>query len=174
MTWQVWRHRFRSSFTVWRSMEPAASIRSHQTFGAHGNRARSCRHMFYQLWATLLGNRLWPAAYCLWDLHPLSLREVKLAIDGLYKAFESRVRLGIMSALAVNDTLDFNALKEFLGVTDGNLASHIKALEKERFIGVNKSFVGRKPNTPYFITDDGKSAFEKHLKALEHLIKSQR
>ena len=98
---------------------------------------------------------------------------MKLAIDGLYKAFESRVRLGIMSALAVNDTLDFNALKEFLGVTDGNLASHIKALEKEQFIGVNKSFVGKKPNTSYYMTDDGKVAFNKHLKALEQLIKSQ-
>lgn len=98
---------------------------------------------------------------------------MKLAIDGLYKAFESRIRLGIMSALAVNDTLDFNALKEFLSVTDGNLASHIKALEKERFIGVSKSFVGKKPNTQYYITDDGKIAFNKHLKALEQLIKSQ-
>lgn len=78
-----------------------------------------------------------------------------------------------MSALAVNDTLDFNALKEFLDVTDGNLASHIKALEKERFIGINKSFLGKKPNTQYFITDDGKAAFNKHLSALEQLIKSQ-
>ena len=78
-----------------------------------------------------------------------------------------------MSALAVNDTLDFNALKEFLSVTDGNLASHIKALEKEQFIGITKSFVGKKPNTQYFITDNGKTAFNKHLKALEQLIKSQ-
>lgn len=98
---------------------------------------------------------------------------MKTVIDGLYKAFESRVRLGIMSALTVNNTLDFNALKEFLGVTDGNLASHIKALEKEQFIGVNKSFVGKKPNTRYYMTDDGKMAFNKHLKALEQLIKSQ-
>lgn len=79
-----------------------------------------------------------------------------------------------MSALAVNDTLDFNALKEFLDLTDGNLASHIRALEKEQFIGVNKTFVGRKPNTQYFITADGKAAFSQHLEALEQLIKSQR
>ena len=98
---------------------------------------------------------------------------MKLALDGLHKAFESRVRLGIMSALAVNDTRDFNALKDFLGLTDGNLASHIKALEKEQFIGVTKSFVGRKPNTQYFITAHGKTAFSQHLKALEQLIKSQ-
>src|SRR5690606_20755299 len=144
MTWQVWRHRFRSSFTVWRSMEPAASIRSHQTFGAHGNRARSCRHMFYQLWAALLGNRLWPAACCLWDGHRLSRGEVKPAIHGLSTAVESRARRGTRAAPAGKETLGFNALKEFRGVTDGTLASHIKALEKERFIGVNKSFVGRK------------------------------
>ncbi len=79
-----------------------------------------------------------------------------------------------MSALAVNDTLDFNSLKDFLDVTDGNLASHIKALEKEAFIGVNKSFVNRKPNTKYFITTAGKKAFNDHLKTLEQLIKSQK
>lgn len=79
-----------------------------------------------------------------------------------------------MSALAVNDTLDFNSLKEFLGVTDGNLASHLKALEKEAFISLEKSFVGRKPNTKYFITKEGKKAFDNHLRALEQLIKSQK
>lgn len=96
---------------------------------------------------------------------------MKLFINGFHKAFESRIRLGIMSALAVNDKFDFNALKEFLDVTDGNLASHIKALEKEEFIGVEKSFVGKKPNTKYFMTKKGKKAFEDHLKALENLIK---
>lgn len=79
-----------------------------------------------------------------------------------------------MSALAVNDMLDFNSLKEYLGVTDGNLASHIKALEKEAFIGVEKSFVGKKPNTRYLITREGKKAFNNHLEALEKFIKSQK
>ena len=79
-----------------------------------------------------------------------------------------------MSALAVNESLDFNALKEFLDLTDGNLASHIKALEKEQFIGVTKTFVGKKPNTQYFITEVGKTAFSQHLNALEELINSQR
>ena len=97
---------------------------------------------------------------------------MKTLTDNLHKAFESRIRLGIMSALVVNDTLDFNALKEYLDVTDGNLASHIKALEKEVFIGVEKSFVGKKPNTRYFITKEGKKAFNAHLEALEFLIKS--
>jgi len=95
---------------------------------------------------------------------------VIISISGLHKAFESRIRLGIMAALAVNDTFDFNSLKEFLEVTDGNLASHLKALEKEEFIGVEKSFVGRKPNTKYFMTKKGKKAFDDHLNALEKLI----
>jgi DNA-binding HxlR family transcriptional regulator len=99
---------------------------------------------------------------------------VRTIINGLNKAFESRVRLGIMSVLAVNDTLDFNALKEYLEVTDGNLASHLKALEKEEFIEMKKSFLGRKPNTRYSMTHLGKQAFEAHISALEYLIKSQK
>ena len=99
---------------------------------------------------------------------------MKNIINGLHKAFESRIRLGIMSALAVNDTFDFNSLKEYLEVTDGNLASHLKALEKEEFIGMKKSFVGRKPNTKYFMTKHGKKAFEEHIAALENLIRSQK
>ncbi len=79
-----------------------------------------------------------------------------------------------MSALAVNDRLDFTSLKEFLEVTDGNLASHIKALEKDEFIGSEKSFIGKKPNTSYFITYEGKTAFEAHLKALESIIKTHK
>lgn len=99
---------------------------------------------------------------------------MKVSIDDLHKAFESRVRLGIMSALAVNDMLDFNSLKEYLNVTDGNLASHIKALEKEKFIGVEKSFIDRKPNTKYYITKPGRKAFDDHLKVLEKIIKAQK
>ncbi|TKK66126.1 transcriptional regulator [Ilyomonas limi] len=98
---------------------------------------------------------------------------MKIVTDHLHKAFESRIRLGIMSVLAVNDMLDFNTLKDYLDVTDGNLASHLKALEKEAFIDVKKSFIGRKPNTKYFMTELGKKAFTDHLKALEKLIKSQ-
>ena len=99
---------------------------------------------------------------------------MKISIRGLHKAFESRVRLGIMSTLAVNETVDFKALKEYLDVTDGNLASHLKALEKEKFVEVKKSFVGRKPNTKYVMTKAGRSAFNNHLSALEDLIKSQK
>ncbi|NJY63343.1 transcriptional regulator [Salinimicrobium sp. CDJ15-81-2] len=99
---------------------------------------------------------------------------MKTIIDGLYKAFESRVRLGIMSALAVNETLEFTALKEYLDVTDGNLASHMKALEKEKFIGVKKTFVDRKPNTKYYMTKEGRKAFEEHLNTLEGIIRAQK
>lgn len=97
-----------------------------------------------------------------------------MLIENLHKAFESRVRLGIMSVLAVNDSVEFNSLKEYLNVTDGNLASHLKALEKEEFIGIEKSFIGRKPNTKYSITISGKKAFNNHLLALEKLIQSQK
>ncbi|RYD70966.1 MAG: transcriptional regulator [Sphingobacteriales bacterium] len=99
---------------------------------------------------------------------------MKISITGLHKAFDSRIKLGIMSALAVNDKLEFGSLKEFLDVTDGNLASHIKALENEKFIGVKKSFIGKKPNTKYFMTAAGKKAFENHLNALEKLIQAQK
>lgn len=91
-------------------------------------------------------------------------------ISKLNKAFESRVRLGIMSVLMVNDSIDFNSLKELLNITDGNLASHLKALEKEEYIGVKKQFIGRKPNTKYAATHLGKTAFNEHLKGLEELI----
>jgi len=99
---------------------------------------------------------------------------VKVSIEGLNKAFESRVRIGIMSALAVNEKLDFNSLKEFLDVTDGNLASHLKTLEREGYINVEKSFIGTKPNTRYYITKEGKKAFDAHLQVLEKIIKSQK
>ncbi|HLT94738.1 MAG TPA: transcriptional regulator [Membranihabitans sp.] len=97
-----------------------------------------------------------------------------LSIHDLHKAFENRIRLGIMSALAVNEYLDFNALKELLDVTDGNLATHLKSLEKENFIKVRKSFVGRKPNTKYSMTPEGQKAFTDHINALERIIQSQK
>ncbi len=91
-------------------------------------------------------------------------------IKDLNKAFDHRIRLGIMSILAVNDHIDFSALKDLLNVTDGNLASHISALEKLSYIFVRKQFIGKKPNTSYQITMEGKSAFSDHLSALEKLI----
>jgi len=89
------------------------------------------------------------------------------------KIFENRVRLQIMSVLVANDDYDFNGLKDLLQVTDGNLASNLKSLEKEGYIEVFKSFVDRKPNTRYSKTAKGQKAFENHLLALENLIKQQ-
>jgi len=99
---------------------------------------------------------------------------VKVPFEKLDKAFENRLRLQIMSVLMVNDRYDFNSLKELLDTTDGNLASHLKGLEKEEYITVHKSFMGRKPNTTYEATDKGKLAFKQHLDALEKLIKQQK
>lgn len=98
---------------------------------------------------------------------------MKVDISGLNKLFENRIRLGIMSVLIINDSYDFNNLKEMLGVTDGNLASHLKALEENNLIKVNKKFIGRKPNTSYSLTDSGERLFRDHLKALEEIIKTQ-
>jgi DNA-binding HxlR family transcriptional regulator len=91
-------------------------------------------------------------------------------ISQLNKAFESRVRLGIMSILMVNETIDFNTMKELLEVTDGNLSSHLKALEISEYIESKKQFIGRKPNTKYSITPLGSKAFKEHISALEKLI----
>ncbi|HEY9221320.1 MAG TPA: transcriptional regulator [Lutibacter sp.] len=95
---------------------------------------------------------------------------MKNYIEDLNKAFESRMRLGIMSILMVNDFVDFSALKEQLHVTDGNLASHLSALEKLEYVAVKKQFIGKKPNTSYTTTIAGKKAFSEHLDALERLI----
>jgi len=95
---------------------------------------------------------------------------MKTIISDLNKIFDSRIRLGIMAALSVNDFLDFNTLKELLDITDGNLASHLKALEKNELIEVRKQFIGRKPNTAYSISHTGNELFQQHLNALEKLI----
>jgi DNA-binding HxlR family transcriptional regulator len=91
-------------------------------------------------------------------------------IANLNKVFDSRVRLGIMSVLLVNESVDFNTMKELLDITDGNLASHLKALENIDYIRSMKQFIGRKPNTRYEITEAGKHAFKEHLNALEKLV----
>ena len=93
-----------------------------------------------------------------------------LKISQLNKEFESRVRLGIMSVLMVNDWVDFNEMKQLLEVTDGNLASHSSALEKSNYIEIKKEFVGKKPKTSYRVTQAGRKAFEEHLSTLEKLL----
>jgi DNA-binding MarR family transcriptional regulator len=96
---------------------------------------------------------------------------MKIDIENINKAFENRIRLGIMSVLMVNNKIDFNTMKELLNLTDGNLASHITGLEKQGYINVSKQFVGKKPNTTFEATPEGKLAFKTHLNALEKLIK---
>jgi len=95
---------------------------------------------------------------------------VKEVLKNLDKAFENRIRLGIMSVLMVDEHIDFNELKTLLGVTDGNLASHLKNLEKSGYITYKKSFLERKPNTNYTATKKGKESFMKHINALEQLL----
>jgi DNA-binding MarR family transcriptional regulator len=96
---------------------------------------------------------------------------VKEIIENIDKAFENRIRLAIMSALMVNDSIDFNSLKQMLDITDGNLASHINVLEKNNYIKVQKKFIGKKPSTSYKATDKGRKRFSEHLDALEKIIK---
>ncbi|MBL7950426.1 MAG: transcriptional regulator [Flavobacteriales bacterium] len=91
-------------------------------------------------------------------------------IEQLNKAFESRVRLGVMAVLVVNDWVDHARLKELLGVTDGNLASHLSALEELKYVQVRKRFVGKRPNTSYKSSVTGAKAFRTHLEAIERLI----
>lgn len=95
------------------------------------------------------------------------MKEIKL----LNKQFENRIRLGIMSILMVSDWVEYKELKERLELTDGNLASHISALEKHHLIEIKKEFVKRKPKTSYRVTTTGKAAFNSHLDALESLLK---
>lgn len=96
---------------------------------------------------------------------------MKNILQHINKAFDNRTRLGIMSVLMVNESADFNTLKDLLDITDGNLASHIKSLENEQYIIVEKKFIGRKTNTSYKVSDIGRKAFEEHLEALERLLK---
>ena len=99
---------------------------------------------------------------------------MKKIIHKLNKSFDNRTRLGIMSMLMVNDWVEFKVLRDLLEVTDGNLASHIKALEKEAYVEVKKQFVGRKPQTTYRVTPLGRKAFNDHLDTLEELLGNRR
>ena len=99
---------------------------------------------------------------------------MKELIAQLNPAFDHRNRLGLMSILVVNDRVEYNTLKELLSLSDGNLASHLKALEAHEYISVHKQFVGRKPQTTYTATESGKAAFRAHLDALETLLKTSK
>ncbi|MFI5156084.1 MAG: winged helix-turn-helix domain-containing protein [Chitinophagales bacterium] len=96
---------------------------------------------------------------------------MKNPIGNLNKVFDSRIRMGVMSVLSVNDEINFNDLKQLMELTDGNLASHLINLEENGYIKVHKGFVGRKTNTTYSITKAGEKAFLEHINALENMIK---
>lgn len=92
----------------------------------------------------------------------------------LDKAFDSRVRICIMSILDINKQVDFKAIKQLLDLTDGNLASHINALEKYDYIKVHKQFIGKRPNTSYSMTKEGREAFHDHAEAIKALLSKTR
>lgn len=97
---------------------------------------------------------------------------MKQYFTDLNKVFDNKIRLGIMSTLMVSEFITFNELKQLMDLTDGNLASHIKALEKAEYLNTHKSFLGRKPNTKYSATKLGKIEFKKHVQALENVLKN--
>ena len=99
---------------------------------------------------------------------------MKSPFDSLDKLLEHSLRLRIMSVLVANDSFDYNGLKDLLKATDGNLATHLKALEREKYISITKSFVDRKPNTRYRVTEKGRGTFRKHLDAMADLVRMQR
>ena len=99
---------------------------------------------------------------------------MKNPFDNLDKLLEHKARLQIISILAANESFDFNSIKELLSLSDGSLATHIKALEREKYISVTKAFVDRKPNTKFKATERGRTAFKKHLDAMEELIRQQK
>lgn len=99
---------------------------------------------------------------------------MKNPIENLNKIFDSRIRMGVMSILIVNEEVSFNDLKRMLDVTDGNLASHMVNLEENGYVKVHKGFIGRKTNTTYSITRAGEKAFKDHIEALEAMIKGMK
>ena len=92
----------------------------------------------------------------------------------LDRVIHERLRLGIISALAVNDRLTFNDLKRLLQTTDGNLSVHARKLEDAQYISCDKSFAGRLPRTEYRLTAAGRRALEKYLAHIESIIKAVR
>lgn len=107
------------------------------------------------------------------------LRQVKGGPGGslssdLDRLIHEKVRLGIVSALAVNESLSFSELKQIMNTTDGNLSVHARRLEDARYIDCIKTFSGRVPHTRYSLTHTGRSALARYLDHMEALIKATR
>lgn len=103
-----------------------------------------------------------------------SLRVVESQLANLDGLIHGRVRLGIVSALAVNDLLTFGELKALLGATDGNLSVHARKLEDAKYVTCRKSFEGRVPKTEYRLTASGRQALQRYLNHMEALIEATR
>ena len=99
---------------------------------------------------------------------------VDRALPEFDRIIHERIRLGIVSALAVNDSLTFNELKKLLQTTDGNLSVHARRLEEAEYVNCTKSFEGRMPKTEYRLTSRGRKMFEKYLSHMEALIHAMR
>ena len=105
------------------------------------------------------------------------LQEIKGSAVGpaeFERLIHERIRLGIVSALAVNHTLTFGELKELLKTTDGNISVHARRLEEAHYIACTKSFEGRIPKTEYRLTAAGRKALERYLNHMEALIRATR
>jgi DNA-binding HxlR family transcriptional regulator len=100
-------------------------------------------------------------------VHTISSKNNPTKLDRL---IHEKIRLGIVSALAVNESLSFNELKKILDTSDGNLSVHARKLEEAKYIECKKTFEGRMPKTEYRLTNDGKKAFERYLTHMESLI----
>jgi DNA-binding MarR family transcriptional regulator len=98
-----------------------------------------------------------------------SAQRAPLKLD---RVIHERMRLGIVSSLAVNDSLSFNDLKAILRTSDGNLSVHARKLEEAGYLDCEKSFAGRKPHTVYRLTDSGRHALERYLQHMEAIIRA--
>jgi DNA-binding HxlR family transcriptional regulator len=110
------------------------------------------------------------------DAHsePRAAAQQKSAAPNLDRLIHERLRLGIISALAANESLTFSALKNLMNTTDGNLSVHARKLEEAGYISCSKYFEGRLPKTEYKLTAAGRSALENYLSHMEALIKQMR
>jgi DNA-binding transcriptional ArsR family regulator len=99
---------------------------------------------------------------------------LEISLPDFDRVIHEKMRLGIVSALAVSESLTFNELKRLLQTTDGNLSVHARRLEEARYVECSKRFVGRMPKTEYKLTDEGRKAFERYLNHMEALIHAMR
>jgi len=106
--------------------------------------------------------------------HGSEQQTLESALPNLDRIIHERMRLGIVSGLAVNESLTFNELKKLLQTTDGNLSVHARRLEEAQYVECTKSFEGRMPKTEYRLTPAGRKAFERYLNHMEALIQAMR